>query len=345
MQNKTEDKNKKTGKTKTRLREWLCWPVLSSITGMAVLVLFTAILLILAFFQSVRGLIPFLVVIGLALLGITGQCVSEWGSFCTLDDKGTRWNKKSLLTVIGLLAGGVITYWLSVDIGLGAVVAASLIGLAGGLLVKKLAAPIYCGSFVGMVSQDLAQGYWFLLLAGLLAGIIFVISSCAFNGFGGKLGTIAFAGCITASVILGQPLLSAPIPETDVIWLIFLISILGSILTYVLSIRFSLGPVIASSLIGLIAGLILPAIYPAAGGILAIVAICASFAGMSGKERMGNEIMALLAGIFVAAIYIISAPYLGGAGGKLGTIAFASTLAVSGIAGYLGLLRRNKQAV
>jgi hypothetical protein len=327
QQSETSQENKK----KFGLRDLLYLPVLSSAAGLIILVIMTIILFSLAFLESAGSLILFLVILGLVLLGTTRQCFYEWGSFCELADKTTKWNKTSLGNAATLYIGALCTYFLSVNLGLGPVVAASLIGITGALIVKNFAVPIYCGAFVGMVSHDLAQGYLFLSLAALIAGLTFIFSSCTFNGYGGKLGTIAFTGCVSAAVILGKPLLSAPVPELHMFWQILLFSSLGAVLTYVLSIRFKLGPVLASGLVGIFGGLTLPGLFPASGRMLAIVVICASFAGMSSKERIANEFLVFIAALIVGLIFIFSSPYLGGAGGKLGTIAFGASLAVSGI--------------
>lgn len=100
------------------------------------------------------------------------------------------------------------------------------------------------------------------------------------------------------------------------------------------------GPVLASSVVGMLGGLVLPVVFPAQGANLAVVAICASFGGMSSRERLPNAWAVLAVGVFTGVVFIFSTPHLGGAGGKLGTIAFGSVLAVSGFrcaAGQLDL--------
>lgn len=54
---------------------------------------------------------------------------------------------------------------------------------------------------------------------------------------------------------------------------------------------------------------------------------------MSSAARLRNEAEAALAGILCGLAFILALPWLGGAGGKLGTLAFGSVL------GYLGLRR------
>jgi hypothetical protein len=50
---------------------------------------------------------------------------------------------------------------------------------------------------------------------------------------------------------------------------------------------------------------------------------------MSSKERIPNEFYMILTGIICAITFVYTFSYLGGAGGKLGTIAFGSVIVVS----------------
>ena len=61
-------------------------------------------------------------------------------------------------------------------------------------LLKEAPAAAYCGSFVGMSSPNVAGNMLFILFAGFVAGVLLVFSKNIFQGYGGKLGTIAFGG-------------------------------------------------------------------------------------------------------------------------------------------------------
>lgn len=62
---------------------------------------------------------------------------------------------------------------------------------------------MYCGAFVEMASKAYLTNYPSVLLAGTIAGIVYMLNEGNFRGFGGKLGTIAFTGCILGGLILG----------------------------------------------------------------------------------------------------------------------------------------------
>ncbi len=78
---------------------------------------------------------------------------------------------------LSVFLGALSSYLVNYNFALGAVVASSLIGLIGGLLLPSLAVPIYCGSFAGMVSSLLVSDTLSVITIGLLAGLLFVAGS------------------------------------------------------------------------------------------------------------------------------------------------------------------------
>lgn len=236
--------------------------------------------------------------------------------------------------------GAVITFWMSVDLGLGAVIASSLVGIVVALGRKELGAPAFCGSFAGMASAEVF-GHPQMLLAGAISGALFVASKHVFNGFGGKLGTIAWAGTVLAAVIVRRPLLSEAVYAWNTGIAVVVYATVGAVLTFLLSHRYKAGPVLASGVVGLFAGLILPFAHGAeAGTLYAVAAFCGSFAGMSGLERFDRVVWMVPAGAVCGLILMYSAPFLGGAGGKLGTAAFGAVVGVHGLAQIVRVTRR-----
>lgn len=119
--------------------------------------------------------------------------------------------KREILQILGCTGGALVTFWLKLEFDFGAVLAAGLVGLVAGILPRffrpspilgNLPLAIYCGAFVGMTAENVAGGYSFIFSAGLLTGIIMMLAKNSLNGYGGKLGTIAFGGvCIAYSII------------------------------------------------------------------------------------------------------------------------------------------------
>lgn len=238
--------------------------------------------------------------------------------------------RDSLVTFGSVVAGAVIAYVLSIDVGLGAVTASALVGLVSALILPAQAVPIYCGSFVGMTSARLLISHGELAVAGTVAAGLYVLTACAYPGFGGKLGTIAFVGSVITGWGLDREFLITEVPAWPVVLLIIACAVVATVITYWLSVGREHGPVIASSVVGLLGGLILPTVFPQAGETLAVMVICASFTGMSSRDRFPTYQMVLAISLVTGMIFVYSMPTLGGAGGKLGTIAFASALAVRG---------------
>jgi hypothetical protein len=174
-----------------------------------------------------------------------------------------------------------------------------------------------------MASKAYLTNYPSVLLAGTTAGIVYMLNEGNFRGFGGKLGTIAFTGCILGGPILG---LISLLPGLTDGFLIIVFSVVAAVLTFYIDAWLKKGPVMASGIVSLVFGLTLPHPYPGMDNILALVVICASFAGMAGRERFRTLAPAAFADIVCGLGYILSMPYLGGPGGKLGTIAFGSVL-------------------
>ena len=232
---------------------------------------------------------------------------------------------------LAVVIGGLLAFYLSTDLGLGAVIAASLVGIIADMIVPKYGVPAYCGSFVGMSSNALFFNLGEVALASAIAGIVYVLAREVYGGFGGKLGTIAFVGASTAGFGLGREFLIAPIADWQTNLWVLLIAFIAAPLTFYLSLNRKNGPVLASGAVGLIGGLILPILSPQYGSTLAVVAICASFTGMSSAERCCKFWHILIASLFTGYLFIFATPLLGGAGGKLGTIAFASMISMHGL--------------
>ena len=294
--------------------------------SMMVVVLFVfAILEALVFHSLAVALLVLLTILLLTGLYYEGRGLLQNGSIEKIN------TKQALRDFAGVFLGALITYILAHDLGLGAVVAASVVGLIAGLILPDDGAAIYCGAFVGMTSNNLLFDHGELALAGVFSGVLFFITRPVFVGVGGRLGTIALVGSTLAGGILSREFLFTPIPGLQLCSHIMLVSLIAAVATFALSLHRDTGPVIASSVAGLVGGLLLPILFPVNGSTLAVVAICASFTGMSSKERIPNMGWMVLAGLFTGAVFIFSIPCLGGAGGKLGTIAFGSVLAVGGI--------------
>ena len=321
-----------------RSPERVHWPVVGGFFALAVpgvVLVFLGVLgaMVLAGMYPV-GLVLLAATIAI-LLGIRFEWMMVWRSSV---GKSTDVDELARITV-AILVGTVVTLGLVIDGGLSPIVAAGLVGIAVAIVAPSVAIPAYCGAFVGMTSPELFTTYWHALLAGGFASGVYAVARPVFHGVGGKLGTTAFVGATMAVVVTSGSFQSDPLPDSGTIALVLGYSVIGAVATYSLHTRLPPDPVFSSGLVGAVGGLALPAVHGEAGAVAAAGVFAASFAGMSNRRRIPNEWWILLTGIVVGLLVVYTTPYLGGSGGKLGTIAFGSCLAVYGILGSLHLVR------
>ncbi len=314
-----------------------------SLIGFIVLALITMMLFSVSFFESLNFSAFITIFKTLVILALVYRIGAEayTGLIKNKDAlKAALEKKESLLKFLAVFVGTLLTFAINVELNLGPVVAASTVAIIATLIVPKYDVPVYCGAFVGMACPSVFYNYPLISLAGLTAGIFFVFSNKVFNGYGGKLGTIAFTGCIATTLVTRIPPIIAPIPLQETHLLLIIYSVAGALLTYLLNIRLGHSPVISSGIIGLMGGLFLPVMHPEVGEMFAIMVICASFVGMSSKDKVPNEAYMVIAGLFCALFFIYTSTYLGGLGGKLGTIAFGSAIAVRGLSDLFNLAHK-----
>ncbi|MDZ7746688.1 MAG: hypothetical protein U5K28_09340 [Halobacteriales archaeon] len=207
--------------------------------------------------------------------------------------------------------------------GAGVVVGSGIVGLLAHLFVQRYEASAYCGTFVGMAAMSVLS--WpELMVASLIAGVVFIAVQRAFNGFGGKLGTTAFVGCGVAALASGSGPDAVAVPSVAVAAGSLAAATVGAVGAYRLARLRGLGPVFGSSVVGIVAGgvaLVLPGTT-----LLAAAAFCGSFTGMSHSGRLPSVASVALAGVVTGLLFTAAVPVLAGFGGKLGTVAFVSCL-------------------
>jgi hypothetical protein len=278
------------------------------------------------------GLLPFAALQGALLVGLAVMCWKEgaaaWGPG---RGRAEPFVPGDVADVLAVLAGAVGTYTLVLRWHLNPVVAACAIGLAASPARFRVAMPVYCGAFAGMSCPLYLCDYSFLALGAVVTGVLYVLCKPFFAGFGGKLGALAFAGSLYAGEVANSPLQSRPVPGWETGWMLLLYATAGALTTYLLSTQMRVSAVRASAGVGLAAGLLLPALHVHAGEEMALVVFSASFAGMSARTRFMHPVAMLVAGPICGIVYMHSHPTLGGAGGKLGAIAFGTVLAMRGV--------------
>ena len=109
--------------------------------------------------------------------------------------------------------------------------------------------------------------------------------------------------------------------------IILTVSVVAGMATYVISNFLKRGPVIASAIITLVSGLMLPYFFPSMGNALATAAACSSYAGMISLENALNLFEMAVISLMTGILFIAATSAYPGIGGRLGTIAAISCFA------------------
>jgi len=149
---------------------------------------------------------------------ITWLSILAWGALGIFSLIGFRFLyarhanlSRNYTEILSLTIGALCTFYLNISLELGPVIAAGIVGVLASYIpmidrnnthLKLLPFSIYCGAFVGMSSGFILETYYAVALAGLLAGIIYVLANNTLNGIGGKHGTIAFTGVLIIKTML-----------------------------------------------------------------------------------------------------------------------------------------------
>jgi hypothetical protein len=107
------------------------------------------------------------------------------------------------LKLVAFLGGAFCCFCLQKTFLVSGVLSAAITGLLGSYLhfpklyeKKGLHGTIYSGSFAAMSTSAVVQEPSHLLLLCLICTVFYLVSKPHLNGFGGKLGTVAFLSSI-----------------------------------------------------------------------------------------------------------------------------------------------------
>ncbi|MDO5649153.1 MAG: hypothetical protein Q4G11_00990 [Gallicola sp.] len=109
--------------------------------------------------------------------------------------------------------------------------------------------------------------------------------------------------------------------------ILLMVCVISGLLTYTASNIIKRGGVIASAIITLAAGLVMPHFFPESGNLLATAAACASYAGMISVENALNIAEMAIISLMTGILFIAAGGAYVGIGGRLGTIAAISCFA------------------
>ena len=117
---------------------------------------------------------------------------------------------EDIFTVLFTLIGTLATFYLRQVFGFSIVISAALVGFIASylpslfrktLIIQSIPVSMYCGAFAGMSSALISSSWVFMIMAGTLTGLILISTKHIMNGYGGKLGTVAFGGVILTTYL------------------------------------------------------------------------------------------------------------------------------------------------
>ncbi len=237
------------------------------------------------------------------------------------------------------LVGAIATYTLTRTLPISNIISSASIGLIGYVLFKKNSFAIYCGSFVGMTSSDLFN-YYQLLLAGVVCGLVFVVVKQILNGYGGRLGTIAFIS--TAIIALFFNKTSLIVEQNYSILLVFIASILGVTITFLIHNNLKQSVILASVIPSLLIAVIIEIFFKNLM-VYSAVFFTASFLGMADNKNISNILSALFAGVVMSIIFLSFFNFFNGFGGKMGMSAFVSLVIYLAIKDIINRVKSTKK--
>lgn len=306
--------------------------VISFFMYLAVMVLLTGGAFINAFRQ---GSYSVSAVLALVLFAVLVTSKKEWVTKISSkfeDLKKEKYAKVDLYSIMFAVAAALASFILNNNFKLGPVTASALVGIAGVILFPKFQAIIFTASFTGMASYAGLQNLFLVALAGLLTGLIWIGGRRVFGGFGGKMGASALFATTTTSLIGGTFVFQKAPTLLNVRLSLFVYFIVALYLTYFINKYTKSGIVLASSVVGLSAGIVLPMVYgPAVGLAFSGAAFAGSFVGMSVVERFEREEFMIISALIGATIYEFTMINFAGLGGRMGSTALTSIVATMGL--------------
>ena len=308
---------------------------LPSIISFIIFVIISLFLVLSSLFNALNtGAYLFSAILVLILVGLVSGHHKEFQEVLVKEKerlKKGRLNRFDFYVVISTLGATVLTFFFNNNLSLGSVVASSLVGLLGMMLLPSLQKSIFCGSFAGMASSMIFTNIWWVALAGLLSGLLLAGSREIYDGFGGKLGASGFFGTATVSILANRFIYLNEIGDLNRDYNLVFYFILGAVVTFYVNKINKTGTIFASSTTGLVAGLILPALYGPIGASYAVAAFTGTFVGMTVLDRLSNEFYLFFTSLFGGVIFLYTQVNFTGLGGKLGTTAFATVVAWWGL--------------
>ena len=113
-------------------------------------------------------------------------------------------NNNVTIIIVSVVAA-LASYYININLKRGGVFGAALVILIAGFALphffpetgSNLAVMATVAAYAGMIALPKFPKLWEMVFVGIIAGLIYIATSVAYVGVGGKLGTIAAISCLT----------------------------------------------------------------------------------------------------------------------------------------------------
>ena len=248
--------------------------------------------------------------------------------------------------VLTTMVGATLVAMLIRGPGLTPALAVAFVGTAAGLIglshvhgATRIPAPALCGAMVGMTSSLVFSRLWWVVAAAAAAGVFFSLLRSTWEGVGGKVGLLGFAGVFVISRIaeitghLGAgPAPFGPGTSSKVIFVV--VPVVAAMLTYQVRRQWGVSATLACSAVALLSALTIEAVRLDARietSVLSLVALGGAIVGMTAPTFVdGRPWLLIAAAMLFALLQGGFEPTLAGMGGDFGATAVIAVLAVIG---------------
>jgi hypothetical protein len=246
--------------------------------------------------------------------------------------------------VVAATAATVASLAMSREMGIPPLVAVAMVAIVAGVaalgdgpLDDVAAGAAYSGAFVGLLAPTVTVGWYWVVLAGAVAGVLWsLIGPAVFQGVGGRMGVVAFmaAGAVYwLADLLGADHQYVLLPEGGLAhWSVVVIGATGAIVTWMLMTRLGWAFNLASGLPALaVCGVLAMAGPEGLEVVLATAFFGGTFVGGSSVKRMPTALWLGASGLLYGALMLHFEGPLSGHVGVIGATGTTAVLAVLGV--------------
>ena len=241
--------------------------------------------------------------------------------------------------------GADATLFLAREMGVPQLVAGALVAVAfgvaalpGGPLDALAAGAGYTGAFVGLLTPDITLSWYWVVIAGTAAGVLWsVIAPSVLRGVGGRMGVVGFmasAGIYAVADLLGDEHNATLLPQVNGLAHAAAVPVgaAAAMITWTLINRAGWGFNLASGLPALaVCGVIAMSGMGAEGVVLATAFFGGTIVGGAAPDRVPSAAWMMLAGALYGALMLHFEGPLQGHVGVVGVTGTIACLAVIGL--------------